>query len=256
MKKSYILRSVILVIAVSLFMGQAHAKETVLKRSKTYKKNLQTRIVKKIALPQGYHEGLFYDDRYIWVANGQGIGTWIIDPESGSIVSRIDPVGTFTEGIAEADEGFLWVTDWDDKKLYRVTIDKEQMVAENEISLEPARPTGVVRVGDLTYVITWTRGFGTKYHLLEIDLTGKILRKMRINDIHEPAHLTWDGKHIWITSWYSQRVYKVDLNTFRILGDFRSPAAKATGIAWDGEYLWVTGTHAKLYQLEVIDSTE
>lgn len=256
MKKSFILRSIITVITVSLLAGHVHAAEPALKKARGYKKDLQTRIIKKIALPKGYHEGLFYDERYLWVANGKGIGTWIIDPDNGSIVSRIEPVGTFTEGIAEADKGFLWVTDWDEKKLYRVTINREKMVSENEVSLDPSRPTGITRIGDSAYLITWTRGLGTKYHLLEVNDEGRVLRKMRIKNIHEPAHLAWDGEHIWITSWYSQRVYKIDLDTFTMLGDFKSPAPKTTGIAWDGEYLWVTGTYDGLYQVEVIDTTE
>ncbi len=231
----------------------AHAKEPAITKGRGFKKNMPIRVIRKIVLPTAYHEDLFYDGEYIWVANGQGGDTWIVDPESGSIVSRIEPVGSFTEGITEAGDKKLWVTDWEDKKLYRVTIDKTFMVKDHEVSFDPSYLTGIVRAGEDVYMITWERGLGTKYYLLRIDSGGNVLEKTRIKVMHEPAHMAWDGKHIWITSWYDSRVYKLDPETFTFLGYFKAPIPKATGITWDGKYLWVTGTYQQLYQVEVIE---
>ena len=79
----------------------------------------------------------------------------------------------------------------------------------------------------------------------------RMIVKMKIRGIHEPSQLAWDGEHLWISSWYNSKVYKVDVNNFKVLGAFKSPAKETTGITWDGEYLWVTGTHADLYQVKL-----
>ena len=231
----------------------AFAEDPDIKKARGFEKNIPIRVIRKIVLPTAYHEGLFYDGRHIWVANGQGGNTWIVDPESGSIVSEIEPVGSFTEGIAEAGENKLWVTDWEDKKLYKVTISKTYMVKESEVSFDPAHLTGIIRAGSDVYMITWERGLGTKYYLLQIDADGNVLKRMRIKTMHEPAHMAWDGKHIWITSWYDSRVYKLDPKTFTFLAYFKAPIPKATGITWDGKHLWITGTYQQLYQVEVVE---
>ncbi|MFC1548324.1 YncE family protein [Candidatus Omnitrophota bacterium] len=251
MKIPYIPKLIIAALAFSLLLPQAHAKEESLKKAKNYENKIPIRVIKKIALPKGYHEDLYYDGRYIWVANGMGIETWLVDPNTGTLVSEVYPIGSFTEGIAAAGKGELWLTDWEDMKLYKVAMDGTNMVKKKEISFAPSHPVGVVRVRDNIYVIIWTRGMGTKYHLLHLDEDGDILRKLRIKRIHEPAHLAWDGKYLWITSWYNRRVYKVDPKTFTIVGHFKSPAKKTTGITWDGQNLWLTGTDVGLFQIEV-----
>jgi glutamine cyclotransferase len=222
-----------------------------LEKAERYETNIPVKVIKRVPLPKGYHEGLLFDGKNIWVNNGEKINTWIVDPETGEVLSEIIPPGTFTEGITVSNDPRYWVTDWDEKKLYRVAIKDNKMESDYEISLEPARPTGVVWTGEKLYVITWTRGMGTRYHLMQLDKNERMFRKMLIKGIHEPSQLAWDGKHLWITSWFSQRVYRVDVDTFRVLGSFRSPAKDTTGIAWDGEYFWITGTYADLYKVKV-----
>lgn len=239
-----------LVLACLLFIGISFSMETSAFASTS--RRISVRLVKKISLPKGYHEGLFFDGKNIWVCNGKGGKTWVIDTVSGSIVSDIKLPGNFTEGVAMTKDGTYWVTDWDDKKIYHAKNDNNKMVVEYERDIAPAHPTGVVLADKMFYVITWTRGpGGTKYHLMQISDDGRLFQITNIKGIPEPAHLTWDGKNLWIASWYNQRVYKIDINTFKILGSFRAPAADTTGLAWDGKHLWVTGTYAGLYQLEI-----
>ncbi len=238
--------------ALSIFScGVAFSEDLAIKRAEEYQSKIPVSLVKRITLPKGYHEGLFFDDRFIWVSNGEGKNTWLIDPATGSIASEITSPGSFTEGIVASGDGTFWVTDWLDKKLYRTTLENGKMIIKHAIDLAPAHPAGLVWTGRRLFVVTWTRGLGTKFHLLEFDEKGNLLGKIRIKRIHEPAHLGWDGKHLWITSWYNQLVYKIDTDKFKILGSFKSPAPDTTGITWDGRYFWVTGTHADLYQLEV-----
>ncbi|MFC1644048.1 YncE family protein [Candidatus Omnitrophota bacterium] len=240
------------VIFFTLAAGPALSEVPDLKKAKEYESRIPVEVIEKIPLSKGYHEGLYFDGKNVWVSNGKKGNTWVVDPATGDIVSEIESVGPFTEGITSAGDGTYWVTDWEEKKLYRVKIEEGKMIPEYDISLEPAHPTGVVWTGEKLYIITWTRSaMGTTYHLMQLNKEEHMSREMRIKRIYEPAHMVWDGRHLWITSWYSQRVYKVDVNTFKVLGSFESPAKDTTGIAWDGEYFWITGSHAALYKIKV-----
>ena len=243
----------LIILTLFLFGARAATAQDVpdLEKAMKYEVNIPVEVIKKVPIPKGYHEGLLFDGKNIWVNNGQKINTWIVDPETGKVLSEITPPGTFTEGITASNDNRYWVTDWDERKLYRVVIKDNKMEPDYEISLAPARPTGVVWTGEKLYLITWTRGMGTEYHLMQLDENERMSRKMRIKRIHEPSQLAWDGKYLWITSWFSQRVYKVDINTFKVLGSFKSPAKDTTGIAYDGEYFWITGTYADLYKIKV-----
>ena len=95
---------------------------------------------------------------------------------------------------------------------------------------------------------------GTTYYLLRMGKSGKVLSKNKIKGIHEPSQLTWDGNYLWISSWYSRKIYKVEPGTLSIVGHFSSPVSDTTGIFHDGEYFWVTGTRSDLYKLRVSDS--
>ncbi|MCX5686579.1 MAG: YbhB/YbcL family Raf kinase inhibitor-like protein [Candidatus Omnitrophica bacterium] len=239
--------NIVLILSV-IFVSSAECQ--VLKRAKDYEK-IEVKVIKTIPLPRWYHEGLFYDGNNIWVCNGQKGKIWVVDPVKGSVVSEITPVAAFTEGIARSADGRYFVTDWVEKKLYRVKIDNGKMAPQSDISFEPAHPAGVAFAGKRLFVITWQRGLGTKFNILEVDDAMFIVEKIRINDIQEPCQMAWDGHNLWITSWFYRCVYKVDMDRLKIVGQFSSPVAKATGIAWDGKYLWMTGTYADLYQLEV-----
>jgi DNA-binding beta-propeller fold protein YncE len=217
--------------------------------SKDYKE-IKAKAIAKIKIPKWYHEGLYFDGKDIWVNNGKKGDTWIIDIIAGKITGKIKPVGSFTEGITPKDKDTFFVTDWDAKKIYISKIEGDTMYVLAEKSVEPARPAGAVWNGSNLFVVTWTRSLtGTKFHLLKMDADMNILSSLEIVKILEPAHLAWDGKYMWISCWYSKRIYKVDIEKSQMLGYLKSPAAKTTGIAWDGKYLWVTGTHDSLYKM-------
>jgi glutamine cyclotransferase len=212
---------------------------------------IPVKVVKKIRLPGGYHEGLYAEGGDIWVSNGRKGQTWVVDPSTGKIKSTIRSIATFTEAISAAGDGTYYVTDWDMMRLYRAERSGDKLVAKKSLSFEPSHPAGVIWTGDKLYVITWTRGVGTKFHLLEFDNSGNMASQILIKCIQEPSQLAWDGRYLWITSWYSRLVYKVDIDTWKAVGVFASPVSDATGIVWVGDDLWITGTHGDLYQLKV-----
>ncbi|MFH1996993.1 MAG: hypothetical protein ABIJ27_08425 [Candidatus Omnitrophota bacterium] len=222
-------------------------------RAEDFRAMIPVRRVRKIPLPEGYHEGILVEGNTLWVNNGKGIDTWLVDLAAGKLVAAIKPAGDFTEGITASPDGGYWVTDWVQKKLYRVEIEEKRMTARSERAFDPFLPAGVVWTGSRLYMIVWRRGIGTKYFLLEMNEKGDVIRTARIRDIPEPSQLAWDGVYLWISSWFNGRVFKVDPGTFELKGYFRSNIKKLTGIAWDGKRFWLTGTNEDLYQVEFIE---
>ena len=250
------IRKMLKLISVIALLGMVFVKTSesqTLRRAKNYEQ-INVKIVKKIPLPKWYHEGLFWNGKDIWVCNGKDGKIWVVDTASGSVTSEIEPVAGFTEAVAKKPDGTYFMTDWNEKKLYKVKIENNKMAPQAEVSFEPAHPAGIGFVGSRLFVITWRRGLGTKFNILEVDGGMNVVQKIKIKDIQEPAHMAWDGHHLWITSWFYRCVYKIDMNRLEIVGQFESPVVKATGIAWDGKYLWITGTDSDLFQLEIVSS--
>ena len=219
--------------------------------SKDYRQ-IKAKTVAKIKIPKWYHEGLYSDGKDIWVNNGKKGDTWVVDTNTGKIIRKIKTAGSFTEAITLKNKDTFFVTDWDAQKVYTSNIEGDKMYALSERSVEPAQPAGAAWNGSNLFVVTWTRSLtGTMFHVLKMNADMNILSADEIVNIPEPAHLAWDGKYMWISCWYSRRIYKVDTEKLEILGYMKSPAAKTTGIAWDGKYLWVTGTYDNLYKIEL-----
>ena len=223
-----------------------------LHKSSPYK-IISANIIKKMPLPKSYHEGLYLDGADMWVINGEKGKVWVVDTASGKTISTIEPIADFTEAISKKSDNLFFVSDWDEKRIYKARLENNKLVAESSVSVSPAHPAGILWIGDRLFVIAWTRGLGTKFDLLEMDGEMKLVRRISIQAIQEPAHLTWDGKYLWITGWYDSLVYKIDIDKLEIVGDFLAPCPRATGIAWDGKYFWLTGTYSDLYQMEVVE---
>lgn len=248
MSRSGVNMAIMALSAVILFHTRSAVSETL--RSSECVETIEAKVVRKLDLPSGYHEGLFFDGKNIWLANGECGKIWIIDIATGGISRTLNPVGPFTEGIAKSGDSYF-ITDWETKKIYRARLEDDNFVSESEASLEPAHVAGVVLAGNRLFVVTWTRGFGTRFDLVELDGNFKVLRTFRIQRIQEPSQMAWDGKYLWISSWYSRLVYRVDIDIMEITGCFHSPVSLTTGIVWDGKYMWLTGTYGDLYQLEI-----
>ena len=52
-----------------------------------------------------------------------------------------------------------------------------------------------------------------------------------------PSGLTFDGKHLWVTDFKTDKIYQVNFKG-KVLKTIESPAYWPTGLAWDGESLW------------------
>jgi len=245
-------RVAIFILAAILIPSPAFSspRQETLKRSRDYK-NIPAKVVGTITLPRFYHEGLSLNGSDIWVCNGEKGKVWVVDTVSGRIAATIEPIADFTEAIARRPDNGLFVTDWNTEMLYEAVLDGNRLKPRSWVSLKPAHPAGVLWNGDRLFVIIWTRGMGTKFDLLELDGRMNLSARIAIKNIQEPAHLAWDGENLWITSWYHPLVYKIDIKNREIVGAFRSPVPRTTGIAWDGKYFWVTGTYGDLYKMEI-----
>lgn len=244
-------------IITNVFISKAKGlEEYFLVESKDRNPVIPTKKIKQIKLPEGYHEGLCVRKNAIYVNNGENKNTWLVDLKSEEVISDIKPVGTFSEGISYAGNNKYWITDWDTKKLYLVRIEKSSMISDFEISFEPSYPTGVVWTGKHVYVMTWTIGIETDYHLIKLDSKGNVLQKFKIETISEPSQITWDGKNLWMSSWSERRVYRVDAEKMEITGYFKSEIEKTTGIACDKGRFWITGTREDLYLIELNEKRE
>lgn len=247
-----ILALILAILIIFPAFGFSSPVSDTLKKSKSYK-IISVKVLGTIELPKWYHEGLSFDGRNIWVSNGKNGRIWLVDPDTGEFGPSIEPISVFTEAVTNISGDLFFVTDWEEKKLYEARIENSRMNILSWASLRPAHPAGAVWNGDRLFVITWTRSLtGTKFDLLDLTRQMKISGKISIKNIQEPAHLAWDGKNLWITSWYDPLVYKVDVDTWEIVGAFRSPIERTTGIVWDGECFWLTGTYSDLYKLEVV----
>jgi hypothetical protein len=245
---------IVVLAVICLALTTSHAfssqRQGALKKSSGYKV-IEVSIAWTVPLPKGWHEGLFSDVSDMWVSNGKNGKIWVVDTISGKVSSDILPVAGFTEQVLRKSGDIFFATDWDEKKIYTASLDKGKLKPETWISVSPAHPAGAVSIDGRLFVITWTRGMGTRFDLLELDGNLKPQKTISIQAIEEPAHLAWDGENLWITSWYAPLVYRVDTKNWEITGAFRSPVSKTTGIAWDGKYLWLTGTYSDLYKIEI-----
>lgn len=226
--------------------------EKALTKSHSYRPYFNTKIIRRIEIPKGYHEGLFLDDKNIFVCNGENLNIWLVDVDSGRIKSEIIPAGTFTESVYKKNNGKFIVSDWERRAIYIASIVDNKLIVESEFLLGESYPAGAIYLDGSIYVITWTRSVsGTKYHLVKYDDTGVIQDKIRIDNIPEPSQLCWDGEKLWISSWFDRHIYKVDIKQCKIEGYFSSKIEQTTGVVWDGKYFWITGTKSDLYQLEL-----
>ncbi len=53
-----------------------------------------------------------------------------------------------------------------------------------------------------------------------------------------PTGLTFDGKNLWLADNFTDKIYKINPESGKVLKTFDSPGHHPEGLAWDGKYLW------------------
>ncbi len=62
-----------------------------------------------------------------------------------------------------------------------------------------------------------------------------------------PSGLTWDGNHLWIGDFGTDKLYQLDTNG-KVVHTIESPAYWPTGLTFDGKYLWNADTKGQIPQ--------
>ncbi|MFN2541567.1 MAG: YncE family protein [Chthoniobacterales bacterium] len=60
-----------------------------------------------------------------------------------------------------------------------------------------------------------------------------------------PQALTWDGKHLWIGSRDLRQVYKIDIDSWKVLEEFEAPGIPWAAVAMNGELRFTIGEGAE-----------
>ena len=55
-----------------------------------------------------------------------------------------------------------------------------------------------------------------------------------------PKGLTFDGKSLWLSDSFTDRIYAINVKTGKVIKSFETPGHHPEGLAWDGEHLWHT----------------
>ncbi len=62
-----------------------------------------------------------------------------------------------------------------------------------------------------------------------------------------PSGLTWDGKHLWVTDFKTDKIYQIDKDG-KVIRYIESPAYWPVGLAFDGKYLWNSDAKGQIPQ--------
>ena len=66
--------------------------------------------------------------------------------------------------------------------------------------------------------------------------TGQIVQSFNAPGNY-PSGLTWDGQHLWVTDFQTDRIYELN-DQGKVIRSIESPAYYPVGLAFDGKYLW------------------
>ena len=72
-----------------IFPNYAFSEDKTIERAKEYRTKIPVKVIKKVPLPRGYHEGLFFDGENIWYLPFEG--------ENGFIIYQCNPDGEIPE---------------------------------------------------------------------------------------------------------------------------------------------------------------
>ena len=209
------------------------------------------RIVRKIGNGLGMTWSLAWHNQSIWTATLSG-HVYRLDPQTGNVLDHFVLAGSSQPwGMTFDDEGYMWVVDFAERKLFRVNPSTHAVVA----SFPTPNPNaggckGVTWDGTYLNVMGWVSPV-----IYQMDKAGNLVNTISL-DRGGFGGIAWDGEHFWVPS--SGRILKYDGQGHRV-GWIYAASEGTWDMTWDGTYLWASQRtnenwfDEKIFQLEILE---
>jgi sugar lactone lactonase YvrE len=172
--------------------------------------------------------------------------------------------GPHPEGLAW-DGTHLWSADWETRKIYRHAVTDSGITVVGFFDAprpeSGTRPVGLTWDGSALWLTTW---YPVMLYRLD-PMDGAVLYSRSVVGLYAlppfptsyaPEDLAWDGSHLWLTDWFTPRIFELDPTTLAVLDSLDCPGHASVGLTFHQGHLWNgdTGDRA-LYRLEVTGGT-
>lgn len=140
----------------------------------------------------------------------------------------------------------LWVADWRDAVLYRIS--PEDGAVLGKIEAPGYKPEGLAWGDGHLFVCD---GMADKVYKLD-PATGEVQASYETPG-GSPKGLAYDGSSLWLGDDGDDQIYELIPDDGTILSYFKAPSANITALAWDGEYLWASDRISDQMHMETRD---
>ena len=216
------------------------------------------RIKRKIGEGLGLTWSLAWDGKYIWTCTLWG-HIYKLDPRNGSIMEDFVLAGSPTWGTPTQpwgmtfdDEGYMWLVDFAERKLFKVDLATRAIIFSFESpNANMGGCKGLAWDGKYLNVMGWISP-----DIYQMTKTGSLVNSIHL-DNGGAGGLAWDGENFWVPG--GGRILKYDTQGRR-LGWIYATSEGTWDLAWDGTYLWASQRtnenwlDSKIFQLEIINS--
>ncbi len=85
---------------------------------------------------------------------------------------------------------------------------------------------------------------------------GSVVSTLPLDNVGWPHGITWDGQNIWMNSFSSDSIFKINQETGQVLHAIPAPGAASIGLTWDGQYLWTDDFEQDMiYRISPVDGS-
>jgi hypothetical protein len=214
-------------------------------------------IVRKIGTGLGLTWSVAYHDSTIWTSTLQG-NISQLNPDSGAVLNSFTLSGSPTWGtptqpwgMAFDDEGFMWIVDFAERKLFKIDLSSQQIVFSVDTpNASEGGCKGLAWDGQYLNVMGWITPT-----IYKITKQGMLVDSIQLNK-GGSGGLAWDGLFYWVPT--KGRILKYDANGIQV-GWIYAASEGTWDMAWANGYLWATQRtnenwrDAKIFQLEVLN---
>ncbi len=214
------------------------------------------RIIQKIGEGLGLTWSVAWDGHCIWTCTLWN-HVYKLTSETGNVLEMFElpdsEWGTPSQpwGMTFDDEGFMWIVDFAERKLFKVDVFTHMVV----YSCDTPNPQqggckGLTWDGEYLCIMGWTSPI-----IYQMTKTGNLVNTIQLKS-GGGGGLTWDGEHFWVPG--GGGILKYDRNG-NLIGWIYAASEGTWDLTWDGKYLWASQRtnenwpDAKIYQLEILD---